>query len=412
MLIPTEPIWVDQDDQLADLCARWRTQAALAVDTEFMRSDTFYPITGLIQIGDGKGCYLIDPLTITNLTPLRELLLDKAVVKVLHSCSEDLEVFQRLLDIVPEPLFDTQIAAAFAGYGFSIGYAGLVKAVLDIDVPKEETRSDWLLRPLSQAQLKYAALDVAHMLIVYGKLLQILKGFGRLQWVKDDCADVVSNARQPDDFTRAYLKVGFAWKLRAQELAILQHLCVWRETEARACNIPRNRLVKEPVLWEIARKQPQDLTQLQRIDDLSSRTVRDYGEVLLELVRSSLASEPTSWPTRLPLPLAKSEAARFKLLKKQVRSIAEQLELPAELLVRKKEYEALIRSGMETQEYTLPKRLKGWRFSVVGEALLQLVAMPLNESYEHDACELEAVSGSGSVSKPESMSEPKHASDQ
>src|SRR5690606_1721940 len=172
MLIPTEPIWIAQDSELAELCARWRQQAALAIDTEFMRSETFYPIAGLLQFGVGKVCYLIDPLAINDFEPLRELLLDEAVTKVLHSCSEDLEVFQRWLNVVPAPLFDTQIAAAFAGYGFSLGYAGLIKAVLNIEIPKEETRSDWLQRPLSVAQLKYAALDVAHMLIVYGKLLQ------------------------------------------------------------------------------------------------------------------------------------------------------------------------------------------------------------------------------------------------
>src|SRR5690606_27220502 len=115
MTIATDPIWVDQNAELARLCQHWRQQAAVAVDTEFMRSDTFYPIAGLIQVGDGRGCYLIDPLAITDLEPLRELLLDPAVTKVLHSCSEDLEVFQRLLDLVPEPVFDTQIAAAFAG---------------------------------------------------------------------------------------------------------------------------------------------------------------------------------------------------------------------------------------------------------------------------------------------------------
>src|SRR5690606_41851072 len=114
MLIPSEPIWIDQDDQLQELCSRWRAQAAIAVDTEFMRSDTFYPIAGLLQVGDGTGCYLIDPLAIHNLEPLRELLLNPAVTKVLHFCSEDLEVFQRWLGVVPAPLFDTPCTAAFA----------------------------------------------------------------------------------------------------------------------------------------------------------------------------------------------------------------------------------------------------------------------------------------------------------
>ena len=385
MLIPTEPIWIEQDTELAELCQRWRQQAAIAVDTEFMRTNTFYPITGLIQIGDGKGCYLIDPLAIRDFTPLRDLLLDEAVTKVLHSCSEDLEVFQRLLGIVPSPLFDTQIAAAFAGYGFSIGYAGLVKAVLSIEIPKEETRSDWLQRPLSVAQLKYAALDVAHMLIVYGKLLQQLKASERLQWVKDDCAELVRQARQPENFQLAYLKIGLAWKLRVQELAVLRALCAWREVEARARDIPRNRLVKESALWEMARKRPQDIAQLQRINDIPQRTLNHDAQTLLQLIREAADTDPSTWPQRLNMPLAKSEGPLLKALKAYVREQADQLELPPEVLVRKKEYEALVRSGMDGGTYTLPERLLGWRHALIGAGLLataESFVLPVEIDYE------------------------------
>ena len=373
MLIPSEPIWIDQDDQLAELCAAWRQQAAIAVDTEFMRSDTFYPIAGLLQIGDGKGCYLIDPLAIQNLAPLRELMLDTAVTKVLHSCSEDLEVFQRWLDVVPEPLFDTQIAAAFAGLGFSLGYSGLVKSLLTIEIPKDETRSDWLQRPLSIAQLNYAALDVAHMLIVYGKLLQLLKASERLDWVKSDCADLVANARKAEDYTDAYQKVGFAWKLRSQELAILQQLCIWREHEARARDLPRNRLIKEPSLWEIARKKIQDVAHLVKVADIPSRTLKNDAEAILQIVRDTLEMDESNWPARLDPPLAQSEAPLMKTLKNYVREYAEQAQLPPEVLIRKKDYEYLVRSGMHGGEYQLPERLLGWRLALIGEGLLKLV---------------------------------------
>ncbi|MFO1389856.1 ribonuclease D [Cellvibrio sp.] len=373
MMISSEPVWIAQDAELAELCARLRQQAAIAVDTEFMRTDTFYPIAGLIQLGDGKTSFLIDPLAIQDFSPLRELMLDEQVVKVLHSCSEDIEVFERLLGIVPSPIFDTQIAAAFAGFGFSLGYAGLIKAALGVEIPKDETRSDWLQRPLSTSQLKYAALDVAHMLIVYGKLLQLLKASERLQWVKSDCVDLVTNARKPDDFSDAYHKVGFAWKLRPQELAILRDLCIWRETEARARDIPRNRLIKEPSLFEIARKQPQDLTHLQRIEDIPSRTLRTDTETLLGIVKTSAATDSSTWPARLDAPLALSEAPLMKLLKKYVREVAESSNLPPEVLIRKKEYEALVRSGMKGGTYTLPERLLGWRYDLIGKGLLELV---------------------------------------
>lgn len=373
MLIPTEPIWIDSAEHLAELCAAWRLQGAIAVDTEFMRTDTFYPIAGLLQIGDGKGCYLIDPLAIGDWQPLRELLLDEQVTKVLHACSEDLEVFQRWLDLVPAPVFDTQIGAAFANLGFGLGYASLVKALLGIDIPKDVTRSDWLQRPLSQSQLQYAALDVAHMLVVYGTLLQRLKANGRLGWVKSDCADMVAQARQPDDFSEAYHKVPFAWKLQPQELAVLQQLCIWRETQARLRDIPRNRLIKEPSLWDIARKKPRSPQQLQQIADIPQRTLKNDTESLLAITHQQLASDASSWPARLDPPLAQAEGPLLKALKQRVRERAEELQIPAEVLIRKKEYEQLVRSGLHGQPYQLPKRLLGWRHPVIGEALLQLV---------------------------------------
>lgn len=372
MQISTEPHWIAQDQELAELCARLRKQAAIAVDTEFMRSDTFYPIAGLIQIGDGTQSFLIDPLAITDVAPLRELMLDEAVTKVLHSCSEDIEVFECLLGVVPSPIFDTQIAAAFAGFGFSLGYAGLTKAVLNIDIPKDETRSDWLQRPLSASQLKYAALDVAHMLVIYGKLLQLLKNSERLQWVKEDCADIVTNARKPDNYSDAYQKVGFAWKLRPQQLAVLQQLCIWREIEARARNIPRNRLIKEPSLWEMARKLPQNAEHLQRVDDIPSRTLKNDTQTLLAIIKNSAETESSAWPEKLDAPLAQSEGAIMKALKGFVREKAESLAVPAEILIRKKEYEFIVRSGMKGGVYQLPERLLGWRYTIVGDALLKL----------------------------------------
>ena len=134
--------WIRDNDSLGQHFAEWQSLPFVALDTEFMRVDTFYPIAGLIQIGDGERAYLIDPLTIDNWQPLSDLLENPAVVKVLHACSEDLEVLLRLTGSLPAPLFDTQLAAAYLNLGFSMGYSRLVKEVLDLDLPKGETRSD------------------------------------------------------------------------------------------------------------------------------------------------------------------------------------------------------------------------------------------------------------------------------
>ncbi|MBK8186049.1 MAG: ribonuclease D [Cellvibrio sp.] len=374
-LISTDPVWINSAEDLADFCKKWQQQAAIAIDTEFMRSDTFYPKVGLLQIGDGKGCYLIDPLLIKDVQPLRELLLNPNIVKVLHSCSEDLEVFQTWLNLIPNPIFDTQIAAAFAGFGYSLSYANLVRLLLNTEIPKDETRSDWLQRPLSLAQLKYAALDVAHMLIVYGKLLVQLKASERLSWVKSDCADLVIKASTLPDYSAAYKDVGLAWKLRPQELFILRDLAIWREEQSRERNIPRNRLIKETAMWEIARKKIVSLSELEKVEDLPSRTLRNDAEFLLSLVRSGLDSSIDQWPQRLEPPLSPEHGPVIKAMKEAVREIAEQHQLPAEILIRKKDYEFIVRSKMHSGEYQLPERLKGWRFNLIGEKLLEVVKM-------------------------------------
>jgi len=372
MQLPTEPLWVDSDAELAELCQRWSEQAAIAVDTEFMRSQTFYPHAGLVQIGDGQGCYLIDPLAISDFQPLIDLFVNEAVTKVLHACSEDLEVFRHLLGVVPSPLFDTQIGAAFAGYGFSVGYAGLVSKVLGIDVPKGETRSDWMQRPLSQSQLHYAALDVAYLLVVYGKILQQLKASDRLAWAQSDCAELLEASRDSNDPASYYLKIKSAWKLTRTELAILQRLSEWREVQARSRDVPRNRLLKEGALWELAKRKPGSMAQLTRIEGLPPRTIKTDGETLLALIATEVGGQ--GLPGRLPAPLPPDQGDLLKALKAEARDTAEAMALPSEVLVRKKEFEFVVRSGMAAGDYQLPPRLKGWRRPVIGDALIDLAS--------------------------------------
>jgi ribonuclease D len=210
--------WIGDDLSLAQHCAAWRSLPFVAVDTEFMRVDTFYPIAGLLQVSEGERAYLIDPLLISDWAPFTELLRDPAVVKVLHACSEDLEVFLRLTGSLPAPLFDTQLAAGYLNLGFSMGYSRLVQAVLNIELPKGETRSDWLQRPLSATQVSYAAEDVLHLAQVYAQLKSQLSA-EKYAWVLDDGAELVSNLTREVDPRLAYREAKLAWKLTRQQLA-------------------------------------------------------------------------------------------------------------------------------------------------------------------------------------------------
>lgn len=370
-LVDTRPIWIDSSAQLAELCARWREQSAVALDTEFMRSRTFYPLPALVQIGDGKHSYLIDNLAIEDLEPLRELLLDTRVVKVMHSCSEDLETLERLLGAVPEPIFDTQIAAAMTNMGAGLGYAATVQNLLQIELPKSETRSDWLQRPLSESQKNYAALDVAWLPLVYGMLLKRLREQGRLEWLQEDCAALVQSARNPEPPELYYLRVKGAWRLRGKQLAALQDLCAWREREARQLDVPRNHLLKENICLSLAQDMPKYVATLPR-PGLEGKTLRLYGDTLLQII--TRATEREDLPPKLPQPLNRQQGDALKLLKQKAGELAESAELPPEILVRKKELEALVQANKPQLE----GRLQGWRRQVIGEPLLKYLTQLRN----------------------------------
>ncbi|WP_444945677.1 ribonuclease D [Microbulbifer sp. VTAC004] len=364
--IDTTPRWVDSSEQLAALCTEWRRQRAVALDTEFMRSRTFYPQPALVQVGDGKYCYLIDNLAIEDLQPLRDLLLDAAVTKIMHSCSEDLETLECLLGAVPEPIFDTQIAAAMSGMGAGLGYAATVRELLNIELPKSETRSDWLQRPLSEAQQSYAALDVAWLPVLYGVLLKRLEGYGREGWLQEDCAALVIAARSPQAPELYYKKVKGAWRLRGKQLAALQDLCAWREREARVLNMPRNHLLKENICMALAQQLPRHKGALSQAG-FEGRALREHGDSLLQVI--SQAVQRSDMPARLPQPLNRQQGEVLKQLRQHLSIIAEREGLPAEILIRKKELETLV----QARKPELQGRMCGWRAKVVGEPLLDVL---------------------------------------
>lgn len=365
--------WIRDDLSLAEHCRDWRQLPFVAVDTEFMRVDTFYPKAGLIQIGDGKCAFLIDPLLIGNWQPLAELIEDRNVVKVLHACSEDLEVLLRLTGKLPQPLFDTQLAAGYLNLGFSMGYSRLVQEVLGIDLPKGETRSDWLQRPLSETQVSYAAEDAVHLAELFSALRARLSD-DKYAWVLEDGAELVAQLRrevQPDSL---YREVKLAWKLSPQQLAVLRALCAWREREARLRDVPRNRILKEHALWPIAKSQPTNLAALARIDDMHPRTLRQDGETLLQLIKHAASLPAEQWPEPLPEPLPIEASGILKQLRAVGQTEGQRLGIAPELMLRKKTLEALLKSGYPDGPYTLPDSLRGWRRERMGQALLDSLA--------------------------------------
>lgn len=364
---------IDTDD-LARSCERWRLAGAVAVDTEFARERTFYAGLGLIQISDGKDHTLVDPLEVEDLTPLTDLLTDPNIVKVFHSCGEDLEVFHHHLGAVPTPMVDTQIAAALSGLGWSMGYARLVEAICGVELPKGQTRSNWMRRPLSDAQQRYAALDVAYLLPCYQKLMDALTDQGRLPWLKEECDRLTAPDRFRVDDEKAFRKFARGRRLRKHQLVVLRELFMWRESSARERDLPRGFVIKDPAMQAIALRRPENFEDLRRIRELDQGALRRHGKTLLRLVAEARARPVHEQPEPTPPPLdLRPYKELLKAMKGFIADIAAEHELPVEVLGNKRSQEALVRRVLESEEPALPKALRGWREPVIGEPLERFV---------------------------------------
>jgi len=358
----TTPIMITDNASLHQLCVQWQSLPFLALDTEFIRINTFFPKLGLLQVCDNHRSYLLDPLRISDWAPFIEILKNESIVKLLHSCSEDLVVFHEFFGTVPGPIFDTQRAAAFVNLGFSLSYQNLVQLLLQIDVPKGETRSDWLRRPLSQEQLAYAALDVAYLPDVYQLLSSRLQDKGRLQWLQADCEQMrlVSLASAVEaDWDDYYLSLGAAWRLNAEQLGVLRELCRWREVEARRRNKPRSWVAKDAELITIATVMPADMRALRMLTDLPAAFLNHDGSVLLSLISAGQLRPAAGDP--LSRPLTPELRKTLKQCQAAVSRVAAEMEIAEELLARKKQLVSLLINTQEQGIISWPEDLSGWR---------------------------------------------------
>ncbi len=367
----TSPIMITDSAALEKAALRWQEIDVIALDTEFIRTDTFYPILALIQLCDGETTWLLDPLALPEPQGLIDLLANPKVVKVLHSCSEDLETLAHSLGQLPDPLFDTQTAAAYCGLGFSVGYRGVVSKLAGIELDKHETRSDWLQRPLTASQLSYAAEDVHYLLPVYRSLVEQLESQQRLSWVEDEMLTKLANARRAVPPESYYIRVKGAWKLDRRGLAILQALSTWREGVARQDNRPRGRIIADKDLLSISfLKPPLNMAQLTGANILNPRSQRLYGDKVLSVFAGIDASDGKDFPPLLPKAIPREHGSMLKSCRQLVVAKAEALSLAPEVLARKVDLEFLVRS-IAYGQVQLPEVLaNGWRYEVVGEALL------------------------------------------
>src|SRR5690554_1366670 len=364
-----QPVWITTNAELANSCQQWLNEPFLALDTEFIRTNTFYPIAGLFQVADSQHSYLIDPLEIDEWQPFADLLTHPSVIKVFHACPEDLEVCRRLTGVLPSPLADTQIAAALAGLGSNLGFQKLLEEILDIHLPKEETRSNWLQRPLSDNQVIYAVADVHFLYQLYPKLVSMLQTLGRDEWLMEDCQRLLLQSDRADQSEYYFKRFKQKWKMKAQQLFLLQELSLWREHKARLENVPRNNVIDSNSLWNMAFYKAQSKEQMIQ-SGVKAYVARKYADELVPLIEGWLTVGQKQWPKLSPRPLSIGAGKYYKELKKIVKEEAENLNIPTELLAGKKGLEALLRSGYPEGTYVLPTGLQGWREIIVGQKLI------------------------------------------
>ncbi len=365
------PVLIRDTDALASLCQRLAHEPFVTVDTEFMRERTYYPELCLVQLAGASEVAIIDTVSDSlDLAPLGELMANQAVTKVFHAARQDIEIFVQKFDAVPTPLFDTQVAAMVAGFGDQVGYDALVSGLTGGAIDKAHRFSDWSARPLSAAQLEYAAADVTWLRLVYQKLCTRLEQEKRIDWVAQEMAILTNPATYRADPETAWERL----KVRGNNrrfFALVRVLAGWREQEAQRVNIPRQRLLKDETLMEIAAIAPTNADALSRARGITRGFAEGRtGASLLETIAETISRPEASLPA-IPRAreIARPSAALVALLKVLLAACCEQHEVAPKLIASSDD---LDRIASEDDDGV--PALTGWRRAVFGDHAIALRA--------------------------------------
>ncbi|MEP1229603.1 MAG: ribonuclease D [Litorimonas sp.] len=357
---------------LAQYCQAVKSSPFLCIDTEFMRENTFYSILCLIQVATHEEEAIIDPLAEgLGLTPLVELLMDKNITKVLHAARQDMEIFYQICGAVPSPIFDTQIAAMALGFGESVGYSGLVKGRLNIDLDKGARFTDWARRPLSDKQLSYALADVTHLCTLYEPLLAELEKKGRLSWVLEEMAPQMDEnlyTFEPEDAWQR-LKVRNPKK---QYLSVLKASAAWRERVAQSKDIPRRRVLKDDAMYDLAQQRPRDLRSLTKLRAIPRGFEKSSNAAaLIEAINAAIDNADDYAP---PAPkvqhMPPALGPRVEMLRTLLRLRTEVQGIAPRLVANARDIEQIAAFGQDAQV----QALSGWRREIFGQDALDLLA--------------------------------------
>ncbi len=354
---------------LAAACQKLATSSYVTVDTEFMRESTFWPELCLIQIASDDVEELIDPLADgLDLAPFFELMTNEAVVKVFHAARQDLEIIHHLAGVIPKPLVDTQVAAMVCGFGDSVGYANLAKKICNVDIDKSSRFTDWAHRPLSEKQLIYALADVTHLRDIYKFLEGKLTKSGRSHWLTEEMDILSDPATYETHPEQAWKRLKTRVKSR-KAMAVLMELAAWREEEVQRKNVPRNRVLRDEVIYDVANQSPRDEKQLAKLRTMSDGFARSrVGQQILEAVERGLNRDLDTVPSMKKQAAAPPEAgAVIDLLRVHLKAVSAANAVAAKLIATTDDLE---RIAVEP-EADVPA-LRGWRRELFGDNALAI----------------------------------------
>ncbi|MFM7084646.1 MAG: ribonuclease D, partial [Hyphomicrobium sp.] len=361
-------------------CRSLSTADFVAVDTEFMREQTYWPELCLIQIASDNLKAIIDPFSPNlDLNSFFELMANPNVAKVFHAARQDIEIFFSRTGLIPSPIFDTQIAAAVCGYGESVSYMKLVKDITGYEIDKSSRFTDWARRPLSEKQLIYALGDVTYLCLIYKELISRLQKSGRETWLQEEMANLI----KPETYTTRPEDAWKRLKLRIKNkksFAVFIEVASWREKLAQKQNVPRNRILRDESLYDIASQCPVTLDQVSELRSLSEGFARSSrAKEIIEAVRIGLERDPKSLPTfDRGEQITPEASATIELLKVLLKSASARHQVASRLIADNEDLERIAR---ENNPDVLA--LSGWRRKLFGEDALRLkkgqLALSLSE---------------------------------
>ncbi|OUO34879.1 ribonuclease D [Olsenella sp. An290] len=360
-------MYLSTQSELEAFCELASDAKVLAVDTEFLREKTYYPRLCLVQVAAGEHVAAVDPILIEDLSPLAALLEDPSVTKVLHACTQDVEVLLDGMGCACAPVFDTQLAAAFLGMRQQVSYGSLVEAYCGVRLPKAESLTDWSRRPLDPEQLAYAEDDVRYLPGIYERMMSQLVEADRLSWVVPEMAALADPSRVRRDPREAYLRLKRSGSLTRRQLAVAREVCAWREAVAARRDVPRKWVLSDEVVVEVCKRAPTSPERLRRVRGTEQLGERDAA-TLLEAVEAGRACPADECPrvTRHARPSAETEGV-VDLMNAVLRLVSERSGVAAQLIATRDDLMDFL------QDRPASRLSRSWRHELAGIPLGRLL---------------------------------------